>query len=274
LFFYSLQGIVGFLAEDRRINVAITRARRHLAIVCDSETVSHHSFLKSLITYMVDRGEVRSAMEYIHGNIVVGDVTSLDPDYTAVSVKGALGTSETWKTKSRHHGRDNNKKSEKKNKKEKHVSKERALDSNIVNKQTFEGCNDLNLDNNSTELEVDQSPHLNISNVATVGQVSTEETCNPSDVTNLDVDVTSTQSTRQGLTKEQLELEIREFLLSEDTEHEFNPELTAQERFFVHSIAEEVNIEHESKGEGSQRYIVIRKRLPHPVVGKILGFLL
>ena len=60
-------GEVGFLAEDRRINVAVTRARRHLALVCDSETVSHHSFIKSLVDYILDHGEVRSAEQYLQG---------------------------------------------------------------------------------------------------------------------------------------------------------------------------------------------------------------
>ena len=60
-------GEVGFLSEDRRINVAITRARRHLAVVCDSETIAHHDFLKSLVDYMFDHAEVRSAEQYING---------------------------------------------------------------------------------------------------------------------------------------------------------------------------------------------------------------
>ncbi|XP_075529454.1 DNA-binding protein SMUBP-2-like isoform X4 [Dermacentor variabilis] len=57
-------GTVGFLAEDRRINVAVTRARRHLAVVCDSTTMSRHDFLRSLVDYISDEGEVRSAREY------------------------------------------------------------------------------------------------------------------------------------------------------------------------------------------------------------------
>ncbi|XP_064609271.1 DNA-binding protein SMUBP-2-like [Liolophura sinensis] len=57
-------GEVGFLAERRRINVAITRAQRHLAVVCDTETVNHDEFLKSLTEYMCEFGEVRSAQEY------------------------------------------------------------------------------------------------------------------------------------------------------------------------------------------------------------------
>ncbi|KAM8893138.1 DNA-binding protein SMUBP-2 isoform 1-T2 [Spinachia spinachia] len=59
------KGEVGFLAEDRRINVAVTRARRHVAVVCDSQTVQSHAFLKSLIVHMNQCGEVRTAFEYI-----------------------------------------------------------------------------------------------------------------------------------------------------------------------------------------------------------------
>ncbi|XP_059153320.1 DNA-binding protein SMUBP-2-like [Physella acuta] len=61
----NLKGEVGFLAEKRRINVAVTRARRHLAVVCDTETVSHDPFIKSLVDYMLEKGEVLSAHQFI-----------------------------------------------------------------------------------------------------------------------------------------------------------------------------------------------------------------
>ncbi|KAG9336347.1 hypothetical protein JZ751_002694 [Albula glossodonta] len=56
---------VGFLAEDRRLNVAVTRARRHLTVVCDSQTIQHHKFLKSLLDHISEQGEVRTAFQYL-----------------------------------------------------------------------------------------------------------------------------------------------------------------------------------------------------------------
>lgn len=54
-------GEVGFLSEKRRINVAVTRARRHLAVICDSETVCHDPFIASLVNYMTEHGDVLAA---------------------------------------------------------------------------------------------------------------------------------------------------------------------------------------------------------------------
>lgn len=69
LFHNEPAGEVGFLAEDRRINVAVTRARRQLVVVCDSQTVRNHDFLRSLVDYMSEHGEVRTAFEYLE-NVV------------------------------------------------------------------------------------------------------------------------------------------------------------------------------------------------------------
>ncbi|NXS89588.1 SMBP2 protein, partial [Erpornis zantholeuca] len=59
------KGEVGFLAEERRINVAVTRARRHVAVVCDGHTVGSLPFLRRLLEHLTRHGLVRSAFEYL-----------------------------------------------------------------------------------------------------------------------------------------------------------------------------------------------------------------
>jgi len=60
------RGTIGFLQDDRRLNVAITRAKRHLCVIGDSETVSQSPFILSLVDWIEKYGESRSAMEYMN----------------------------------------------------------------------------------------------------------------------------------------------------------------------------------------------------------------
>ncbi|XP_075490395.1 uncharacterized protein LOC142528969 isoform X2 [Primulina tabacum] len=55
---------VGFLSDRRRMNVAVTRARRQCCIICDTETVISDKFLKRLVEYFEEHGEYLSASEY------------------------------------------------------------------------------------------------------------------------------------------------------------------------------------------------------------------
>lgn len=45
------------------MNVAVTRARRHCALVCDSETVGRDAFLQRLLAHFEAHGEYCSATE-------------------------------------------------------------------------------------------------------------------------------------------------------------------------------------------------------------------
>ena len=58
---------VGFLADKRRMNVAVTRARRQCTLICDTETISHDAFLKGLTDYFEEHGAYVTAAEWEDG---------------------------------------------------------------------------------------------------------------------------------------------------------------------------------------------------------------
>ncbi len=57
-------GIIGFLKDYRRMNVAITRAKERLIIIGDSATVGGDDFFNKLITYVQENGCYKSVWEY------------------------------------------------------------------------------------------------------------------------------------------------------------------------------------------------------------------
>jgi superfamily I DNA and/or RNA helicase len=59
----NLEGEVGFLADVRRMNVALTRARRKLLIVGDSATLGCHPFYLGLLSYFESIGAYHSVWE-------------------------------------------------------------------------------------------------------------------------------------------------------------------------------------------------------------------
>jgi ATP-dependent RNA/DNA helicase IGHMBP2 len=60
------QSEVGFLADIRRTNVAMTRARKKLIMVGDSATLAAHPFYTELLDYVQKEGFYKSAFEIIH----------------------------------------------------------------------------------------------------------------------------------------------------------------------------------------------------------------
>jgi superfamily I DNA and/or RNA helicase len=59
----NADGEIGFLADVRRMNVALTRARRKLIVMGDSATLSSHSFYRRMIEYFESHGAYRTVWE-------------------------------------------------------------------------------------------------------------------------------------------------------------------------------------------------------------------
>jgi superfamily I DNA and/or RNA helicase len=59
----NVEGEVGFLSDVRRMNVALTRARRRLEVIGDSATVSSHEFYAAFVEHAQATGAYRSAFE-------------------------------------------------------------------------------------------------------------------------------------------------------------------------------------------------------------------
>ena len=236
-------GEVGFLVEHRRINVAITRARRHLAVVADSETVSHDDFLKSLVEYMSSEGEVRSAHEYLQDSLT----TAFD-SYSNERAEVLL-TQDTRDYKKKN-GLNETKTA---------VAKENDVKERDELKVV--GA----VENRSITCEVE---------TCTAGKVSKQE---PVSITPEPLVVSeksgqkemneplssSSSSVAVKYSREALEKEVMDFIQDgSEFELSFPKTLNSQQRFDVHSIAEKLSLCHESKGEGKDRYIVVRKAKP------------
>ena len=59
------EGKIGFLADARRMNVALTRAKQKLVVIGDSATLANHKFFKQFLDYIDSIGAYRSAWEWM-----------------------------------------------------------------------------------------------------------------------------------------------------------------------------------------------------------------
>jgi predicted DNA helicase len=58
-------GEIGFLNDQRRMNVALTRAKKKMFVIGDSATISHNEFFASFIAYCEKIEAYKSAWEYL-----------------------------------------------------------------------------------------------------------------------------------------------------------------------------------------------------------------
>ncbi|WPR73874.1 AAA domain-containing protein [Algoriphagus sp. NG3] len=58
------KGEIGFLSDERRMNVALTRAKRKLVLIGDSSTLAQNPFFDQLLQYVEKNGGYRSVWEF------------------------------------------------------------------------------------------------------------------------------------------------------------------------------------------------------------------
>ena len=59
------QGEIGFLADTRRMNVALTRAKRKLIVLGDSATIGNNGFYQSFLDFVHAKGAYHSVYEFM-----------------------------------------------------------------------------------------------------------------------------------------------------------------------------------------------------------------
>ena len=62
----NTHGIIGFLSEEKRLNVAMTRAKYKLLLIGDSATLSRHVFFDKLIQHYQSENNYKSAFDFLH----------------------------------------------------------------------------------------------------------------------------------------------------------------------------------------------------------------
>lgn len=61
----NLESAIGFLSDIRRMNVAMTRARKKLVVIGDSATLSQFPFYADFIAYAQEKNAYQSAWEFM-----------------------------------------------------------------------------------------------------------------------------------------------------------------------------------------------------------------
>ncbi|XP_053648045.1 DNA-binding protein SMUBP-2 isoform X2 [Cherax quadricarinatus] len=256
------QGTVGFLSEDRRLNVAVTRARRHLTVVCDSDTVNKHDFLKGLVDYISQHGQVRTALEFQH-----------ELETTEVNTPECIVWNEKPQKKEKLKQLDPKPKRDK----IKECAKRElpSEEENIKRRKEYEALINTFLKSsdhiykfpptvNSFERrlihEICENLHLHHESQ---GEGKERHIViwksNEMPESNQQNDTVKNKAETSNQKKEYKDI-INGFLKSSKENFEFSCDLNSFERNLIHEICDEYDLHHESQGEGKKRHIIVHKK--------------
>ncbi|NXA71550.1 SMBP2 protein, partial [Thryothorus ludovicianus] len=191
------KGEVGFLAEERRINVAVTRARRQVAVVCDSHTVGSRPFLRRLLDHLSQHGLVRSAFEY--------------------------------------------------------------LDDLVPQNYPGEGCAQRQQGPKPPGPKARPAPAGKVKAAAAAAGARSQK---PAARSSPNTDGAGRDGSGPKEGGDRFRAMLVAFLASSEAQLDFPASLNSHERMLVHVLAEEYGLQHLSSGEGRDRFISVRKRLP------------
>ncbi|KAK7023360.1 DNA-binding protein SMUBP-2 [Halocaridina rubra] len=267
------EGKVGFLSENRRLNVAVTRARKHLSVVCDSDTVGRHDFLRGLIDYFSQHGLVKSAHEFQH-DIEITDVQTpesviLLPNSGSRNKKKIEmdNRSDKPEPKPKQYKNEPHLPTEEENKKRRaeyegiinrFVKSDNQMQAFPTNLNSFERRLIHDIASNLGLLHESQGEgkeRFIVIKKPTEGELAgIKELNNSEDFSDDDDDSEENEAYRTEFKEI-----IQGFVDSDALTYKFPANLNGYERHIVYKLSDEFGLQHDSCGEGKKRSIVLHK---------------
>ncbi len=220
-------GEVGFLADFRRLNVAVTRARKHVLIVANSCTICTDEVLAGLYGFALERGKVVFASEACAAS-ECGDVSQVwryREEEAAGNVADADGWSALAAADPAWHIFDEEKSS---------------ATGGFGAKGGAAGTAVSATSTRAVVAEKRKQP-------GAADAAGVTETKQPEMVKLSDEEVEKRRIKYAGI--------IAEMRAKRKPFHDFSKNLNARERLIVHEICEKEGLRHESQGEGKKRFV-------------------
>jgi ATP-dependent RNA/DNA helicase IGHMBP2 len=224
---------VGFLGENRRINVAVTRAKRHLAVICDTDTCSNDAFIKTLLDHFELHGQVIGAEDFLSEQ---GNLSHLLPANLQST------SNRTIPTNTHNAGNKISKEPQKKSS----SKKQPVLSSKTTFAKPTHAHTSSSADGNI------QSSKLNTNDKAMEEQFLNQ-------IESLFIRLKSDEHLPSNICLSRCNITVQCVVddITRSRRLVFPASLTSYQRMMVHSISEKLFVEHVSIGEGSDRHVEV-----------------